>query len=154
VSQEIAGDGRRAYARGVRLAIASITAFVLAAATARADGPGDCYGELDARGVRYRRIRKTGIAQGVEITGPLGGVSHVGSDPLTIDCSLAVSLDEVGRYLRAFGVDTATYSSAYSRRTDRPSTASGSRSTSTACRAPSSAPSGSTVTTSRGSATR
>jgi hypothetical protein len=56
---------------------------------------------------------------GVEITGPLGGVVLTGADPLVIDCSLAVSLDEVGRYFRALGVEAATFSSAYSRRTVR-----------------------------------
>jgi len=62
----------------------------------------------------------------VEITGPLGGVTITSpSEPLVIDCSLAVSLDEAGRYLRAAGIATATFASAYSRRlvrgTNRPS---------------------------------
>jgi hypothetical protein len=42
-----------------------------------------------------------------------------------IDCSLAVSLDEAGRYARALGIDKASFSSAYSKRnvrgTNRPS---------------------------------
>ena len=66
------------------------------------------------------------IAKAVEITGSLGGIALTAIDqPLVIDCSLAVSLDEAGRYLAALGVDKATFSSAYSRRnvrgTSRPS---------------------------------
>jgi hypothetical protein len=42
-----------------------------------------------------------------------------------IDCSLAVSLDEAGRYMRGLGIAKATFASAYSRRnvrgTHRPS---------------------------------
>src|SRR5262249_23276055 len=48
-----------------------------------------------------------------------------GEEPLVIDCSLAVSLDEAGRYMRALGIDKAAFASAYSRRnvrgTNRPS---------------------------------
>ena len=36
-----------------------------------------------------------------------------------IDCSLAISLDEAGRYMRALGIVKATFSSAYSRRNVR-----------------------------------
>lgn len=103
----------------------ALIALLLATAPAAADDPGECYGELDARGVSYKRTKKPGIAQAVEITGPLGGVQHTGADALVIDCSLAVSLDEVGRYLRALGIDQAGFSSAYSKRnvrgTNRPS---------------------------------
>lgn len=86
----------------------------------------DCTAELAARGVHWKKATKKGIAHGVEITGPLGGVRFTAADrPLVIDCSLAVSLDEAGRYLRDLGVDTVTFSSAYSRRnvrgTNRPS---------------------------------
>ncbi len=97
------------------LVVAVLAAF---AATARADST-DCYDELDARRVSYKRAKKPGIVNGVEITGPLGGVSLSGPTALVIDCSLAVSLDEVGRYFRALGVDSATFSSAYSKRTIR-----------------------------------
>ncbi len=89
---------------------------------ARADA---CYDELDARHVSYKRTKKPGIALAVEITGPLGGVEVASHQPLVIDCSLAVSLDEAGRYFRAMGVVKALFSSAYSRRnvrgTSRPS---------------------------------
>jgi hypothetical protein len=100
--------------------------LVLALAhTARADGLGSCYDELDARHVSYKKAKRQGIALAVEVTGPLGGITYYGADPLVIDCSLAVSLDEVGRYFRALGVEDATFSSAYSRRnvrgTNRPS---------------------------------
>jgi hypothetical protein len=78
---------------------------------------GDCTAELDARHVSWKKASRPGIAVPVEITGPLGGVTFTSEDqPLVIDCSLAVSLDEAGRYLRALGLDKATFSSAYSRR--------------------------------------
>lgn len=78
---------------------------------------GDCTAELDARHVSWKKASRPGIAVPVEITGPLGGVVFTSEDqPLVIDCSLAVSLDEAGRYLRALGLDKATFSSAYSRR--------------------------------------
>jgi hypothetical protein len=111
----------------VRLLLASVLVAALAV-PARAEGPGDCYAELDARGVPYKRAKRPGIALGVEITGAIDGVQIATpntSDPLVIDCSLAVSLHEITRYLRALGIDHATVSSAYSRRnvrgTNRPS---------------------------------
>lgn len=100
-------------------------ALLLVSTTASADPLGSCYSELDARGVSYKRTKKPGIARGVEITGTLGGVAVEGEGPLVIDCSLAVSLDEAGKYIRALGLDYVRYSSAYSRRnvrgTNRPS---------------------------------
>jgi len=87
---------------------------------------GRCTAALTARKVAWKPASRPGIAHGVEITGRLGGV-RVSSpnEPLVIDCSLAVSLDEAGRSLRSLGVDAATFSSAYSRRlvrgTNRPS---------------------------------
>jgi hypothetical protein len=100
--------------------------LLLVASTAHADDKRDsCYDELEARKVDFKKTKKSGIANAVEIAGRLGGVEVTGPSPLVIDCSLAVSLDEAGRYLRALGVDKATYSSAYSRRsvrgTNRPS---------------------------------
>ncbi|HVK88397.1 MAG TPA: extensin family protein [Kofleriaceae bacterium] len=102
---------------------AAVLALVLSARAAQAD---TCHAELDARGVSYKRAARPGIRDGVEITGPLGGVMLTAADrPLVIDCSLAVSLAEAGRYLAALGIETATFSSAYSRRnvrgTGRPS---------------------------------
>ena len=87
---------------------------------------GDCTDELDARHVAYKRASRPGIAHAVELTGTIGGIQLVSDDQaLVIDCSLAVSLDEAGRYLRALGIAKATFSSAYSRRnvrgTNRPS---------------------------------
>jgi hypothetical protein len=87
---------------------------------------GSCAKELDARKVAYRHVRRDGIANAVEILGPLGGVALTSPDTsLVIDCSLAVSLDEAGRYLRGLGFDKATFSSAYAvrkvRGTNRPS---------------------------------
>lgn len=89
-------------------------ALALVAAPAAAHA-GDCYGELDARGVAWKRTSRPGIAQAVEVDGPIGGVTY-SSDagkPLVLDCSLVVSLAEAGRYLTELGIDHATYSSAY-----------------------------------------
>ena len=101
-----------------------VVALLLAAGTARAD-TGSCYGELEQRHVGFKKTKKPGIAQAVEISGALGGVEVVGEGALVIDCSLAVSLDEAGRYMRALGIDKARFASAYSRRnvrgTNRPS---------------------------------
>lgn len=90
------------------------------------DPLGPCTAALTARKIAWKPASRPGIAHAVEITGPLGGVALSSpSGPLVIDCSLAVSLDEAGRYLRDAGIDAATFSSAYSRRkvrgTDRPS---------------------------------
>ncbi len=107
----------------MRLALA----LLLASTTAFADGKvGDCFAELDARHVAWKHASRPGIALGVELTGTIGGIELTSEDqPLVIDCSLAVSLDEAGRYLKALGIDKATFSSAYSRRnvrgTNRPS---------------------------------
>src|SRR5438067_472050 len=97
--------------------------LVLAASNAAAD---PCTAQLDARKVSWKPASRPGIAHPVEITGPLGGIKYTSYDqPLVIDCSLAVSLDEAGRYLRALGFDKAVFSSAYARRnvrgTNRPS---------------------------------
>jgi hypothetical protein len=96
----------------VRLAFAIV---FLTASWARAD----CYAELITRHVGFKHAKKPGIAQGVEIVGPIGGVDVTGEGPLVIDCSLAVSLDEAGRYLRALGIEKVTFISAYSRRNVR-----------------------------------
>jgi hypothetical protein len=94
-------------------------AFALLVISAKAYA-GDCFAELDARHVAYQHASRPGIALGVEIKGPLGGVLITADDdPLVIDCSLAVSLDEAGHYLRALGIEHATFASAYSRRNVR-----------------------------------
>jgi hypothetical protein len=81
---------------------------------------GDCFAELDARHISYQHASRPGIALGVEIKGLLGGIAFSSDDQrLVIDCSLAVSLDEAARYLRALGFDKATFSSAYSVRNVR-----------------------------------
>jgi hypothetical protein len=85
-----------------------------------------CLAELDRLAVDYQRVKRPGIAIGVAIDGALGGVTyHSDAHPLVIDCSLAVSLAEAGRYLAALGIEQAGFSSAYSRRnvrgTSRPS---------------------------------
>lgn len=98
----------------------ALAALALLSTTAVADPLGECTAELDARGVAWKKAARPGIAKAVEITGALGGVVLSAIDqPLVIDCSLAVSLDEAGRYIKALGIDKATFSSAYSRRTVR-----------------------------------
>lgn len=100
--------------------------LIVTTAPASADPASACRAELDARGVEWKKAARKGIANAVEITGSLGGVALGALDrPLVIDCSLAVSLAEAGRYFAALGIEKATFSSAYSRRnvrgTDRPS---------------------------------
>lgn len=93
--------------------------------TASAETVAACLAELAQRKVPFRRVARRGIAIPVEITGPLGGVTYRYHEALVIDCSLAVSLDESGRYLRDLGITTLTVASAHSRRnvrgTGRPS---------------------------------
>ncbi len=109
----------------MRLALA--LALLLASTVAHAEARlGDCFAELDARHLAWKHASRPGIALAVELLGPVGGVQLTSEDQaLVIDCSLAVSLDEAGRYLHALGIDKATFSSAYSRRnvrgTNRPS---------------------------------
>src|SRR5829696_52243 len=108
-----------------------VVAVVFASTPAFADKPkppplGSCMAELGARKISYRPAKRPGIANAVEITGTLGGVKLASeSQPLVIDCSLAVSLDEAGKYMHQLGLQSATFSSAYSQRnvrgTDRPS---------------------------------
>ena len=98
---------------GLCLVLASVS-------TAAADPLGECTAELDARHLAWKKAARPGIAHAVEVTGPLGGVVLASEDqPLVIDCSLAVSLDEAGRYMKALGIERATFSSAYSRRNVR-----------------------------------
>ncbi|HEU4614459.1 MAG TPA: extensin family protein, partial [Kofleriaceae bacterium] len=73
----------------------------------------------EARHVGFKKTSRPGIANAVEIVGALGGVEITGRTPLVIDCSLAVSLDEAARYMRALGIVKATFASAYSRRNVR-----------------------------------
>jgi hypothetical protein len=95
-----------------------VLALLLLAGTAYADDK-NCYAELDARQVTFKKTKKPGIAQAVEVSGPLGGVAVAGESALVIDCSLAVSLAEAARYMHALGIAKATFSSAYSRRNVR-----------------------------------
>ena len=99
-----------------------IVAVLMAMPVIAEASPADhCMAQLDAKGVSYAPASRSGIAIGVEIKGPLGGVMWVstGKTPLVIDCSLAVSLVEAGPWLKALGVETAKWSSAYSKRTVR-----------------------------------
>ena len=104
----------------MRILVALIVLAVAAPAYA-----GDCYDELENRRVGFKKTKRSGIAQAVEIHGMLGGVEVTGPDELVIDCSLAVSLDEAMRYARSLGLEKASFSSAHSKRnvrgTNRPS---------------------------------
>lgn len=85
-----------------------------------------CRAELDARKIAYKRITRKGIANAIEVTSALGGITYASDGAgLILDCSLAVSLDEAGGYLTALGFSQAYFSGAYSRRnvrgTNRPS---------------------------------
>ena len=85
-----------------------------------------CRAELDARKIVYKRITRKGIANAIEVTSALGGITYASDGAgLILDCSLAVSLDEAGSYLTALGFSQAYFSGAYSRRnvrgTNRPS---------------------------------
>lgn len=96
---------------GVLLAVAS---------PAAADSASACLAELSARKVAYKPARRPGIANAVEITGPLGGIQYsTYKQPLVIDCSLAVSLHEAARYVKALGIDKLFFSNAYSVRNVR-----------------------------------
>ena len=91
--------------------------IVAISSTAHAQPPmGDCKAQLTERKVSWKPAARPGIAVAVEITGPLGGIAITGDEPLVIDCSLAVSLDEAGHYLAALGIERAHFVSAYSRR--------------------------------------
>jgi len=85
------------------------------------DTSSKCLAELDARGVTYTRVEAKGVEIGVEITSALGGVTWRSSSdkPTLLDCSLAVSLDDAGRYFTALGLTEAVFSSSYSRRNVR-----------------------------------
>jgi len=98
----------------------AIAGAVLAGASA-AEADDRCHDELTARGVSWKPARRSGIADAVEIRGPLGGIAWTppGKDPLVIDCSLAVSLAAAGPAFRAVGVTEARWSSGYSVRNVR-----------------------------------
>jgi hypothetical protein len=102
-----------------------VTAVTWSPARAEPDAA-SCLAQLDQLGAKYQRVKRSGVAIGVEIDGPLGGVTFVSdAQSLVVDCSLAVSLVEAGRYLAALGIDHVGFSSAYSKRnvrgTNRPS---------------------------------
>src|SRR5215510_3412085 len=77
----------------------------------------DCYAALDAAGVSWKPAHRPGIALGVLVTGPIGGVTYAsisdGHPALVLDCSLVLSLALAGPYLTALGIDHGEYSSAY-----------------------------------------
>ena len=80
----------------------------------------DCLARLDALEVQYELAGPhTGIANPVEVLGPLGGVTYVPygrQRALILDCSLVFSLAHAGRYFRDEGLTVAVYSDSYNRR--------------------------------------
>lgn len=78
----------------------------------------ECTRALDALEVEYERVEREGIAIGVKVEGPLGGVTYEAYDEseLILDCSLVYSLARAGALLREHGIERATYSGAYERR--------------------------------------
>ncbi len=101
------------------LATLAVGAFGLEG-VAHADDVNDaCYADLTARGVPYRRATRKGIGLGVEVTGPVGGLTLTYSEALVLDCSMVVSLAEAGPYLTALGFDRARIMSGYARRNVR-----------------------------------
>lgn len=80
-----------------------------------------CLAALDTLGVHYVRVRRRGIAIGVEVRGLLGGVEYrsYNRDPLVLDCSLVYSLARAGQVFLANGVERVNFSSAYQRRNIR-----------------------------------
>jgi len=104
--------------RPLRATTAALAAAAARAAAPRAragGGPESCYRALDARGVAWSHASRPGIDLGVEVDGPLGGVTYqaFSGKPLVLDCSLVVSLAEAGPYFVALGIDHVTFSSAY-----------------------------------------
>jgi hypothetical protein len=109
------------------LVLGSLIALAAASPAAAEPTTTECHAALDARGVDWQPARQAGVTAPVLVRGPLGGVAWTSSRkrPLVIDCSLAVSLAEAGRYLRALGIERVVFSSAFDvrnvRGTNRPS---------------------------------
>jgi len=101
--------------RSAVVAAALAIAWLPAPAGAEPPGAAECHAALDARGVDWAPARRPGIQIPVEVRGRLGPIAWTSSrgKALVIDCSLAVSLAEAGRYLADLGVERAVFSSAY-----------------------------------------
>ena len=105
----------------------AMSAAVPTTQSAHAESPAvQCRAELAARHIGYKPVSRKGIANAIEVTSALGGITYTSDGAgLILDCSLAVSLDEAGHYLTALGFTQAYFSGAYSRRnvrgTNRPS---------------------------------
>jgi hypothetical protein len=106
------------------------TGLAVAPASGGAEPAADassCLAALDELGVAYKKVKRRGIAAGVEVRGPLGGIEYrpYSKAPLVLDCSLVFSLARAGQFLRAHGIERVHYSSAYQQRsirgTNRPS---------------------------------
>jgi hypothetical protein len=107
-------------------AVSVVTVVGLANVSHAKSDDASCLAELDARKIGYKTTTRKGIANAIEVTSSLGGVTYASDgQTMILDCSLAVSLDEAGQYFTALGVTDAYFSGAYSRRnvrgTDRPS---------------------------------
>ncbi len=104
-------------------ALPLVLAFLVGAGAARpalARARGDCLARLDELAVDYRPAGPlTGIAEPVEVLGPLGGVTYrpLGhARPLILDCSLVYSLAVAGRFFVDEGLPIAEFSDSYDRR--------------------------------------
>src|SRR3989337_2255724 len=86
---------------------AVIVAALLLPVVAEASPADHCLAQLDAKGVSYRPASRSGIAIGVEITGPLGGVvwASTAKTPLGTDGLLAVALSLCVEQGLAYKVD-------------------------------------------------
>ena len=97
--------------------------LVWLAASAKADSHqrASCTRALKQLGVPFKKSSRPGVAQAVEITGPIAGVEYRGSRKrtLVLDCSLVYSLARASVWFRQLGVTRVTYSSAYQRRNVR-----------------------------------
>lgn len=100
------------------LALALALGGAVSAGKSKPRSASSCLRALKRLKVEYSEVKRRGIAIGVRVRGSIGGVTYQGykKKPLILDCSLVVSLAEMGPHLTAHGIQRATYSSSYQRR--------------------------------------
>lgn len=82
----------------------------------------ECLDALKQRGVAFTPLRDLkGVENPIEVHGPLGGIIFYANDgrSLTLDCRLAVALQDLAPIFRSYGVTRARFSGAYSYRATR-----------------------------------
>lgn len=87
----------------------------------RLDGSA-CLSELRDRGISFSEMKELrGVETPVHIRGPLGGVHFWANDgrKLTMDCRLALALDDMRSLFEKYGLRRIRYSGAYSYRSTR-----------------------------------